>query len=256
MLKFFRNIRQNLLLQNKTGKYLKYALGEIVLVVIGILIALQINNWNEQNKADRQENKALVALKDEFEKNIERIQYICEQRNISQTSNREYWNLITNDTISTKSKAKKNPTGSFGGNWAAQNLVLNGLVNSGQIDNIKNDTLKRLLVLWPNRVEFWNDEEIKWSNLKDENQAYLRNKIRRVPPFTSKGKLWQNDAENYTKERESQRALFVNDLEYQNIIATKIHRLYIQSIQCDKIMQEYQIIMAALNAEIKNREIN
>lgn len=50
MIKFFRNIRQSLIMENKTGKYLKYAFGEIVLVVIGILIALQINNWNEVRK--------------------------------------------------------------------------------------------------------------------------------------------------------------------------------------------------------------
>jgi len=48
MIKFFRKIRQNLLMENKTGKYLKYAIGETVLVVIGLLIALQINNWNEK----------------------------------------------------------------------------------------------------------------------------------------------------------------------------------------------------------------
>ena len=51
MIKFFRKIRQNLLMRNKSGKYLKYAIGEIVLVVVGILIALQINNWNENRKA-------------------------------------------------------------------------------------------------------------------------------------------------------------------------------------------------------------
>ena len=50
MIKFFRTIRYDLLEQNKSGKYLKYAFGEIVLVVIGILIALQINTWNEQRK--------------------------------------------------------------------------------------------------------------------------------------------------------------------------------------------------------------
>ena len=50
MIKFFRQIRQNLLMENKTGKYFKYAVGEIILVVIGILIALQINNWNENRK--------------------------------------------------------------------------------------------------------------------------------------------------------------------------------------------------------------
>jgi hypothetical protein len=47
MLKFFRKIRQNLLEESKFRKYLVYALGEIVLVVVGILIPLQINNWNE-----------------------------------------------------------------------------------------------------------------------------------------------------------------------------------------------------------------
>jgi hypothetical protein len=48
MIKFFRKIRLNLLSEGKTGKYIKYAIGEIVLVVIGILIALQINNWNQE----------------------------------------------------------------------------------------------------------------------------------------------------------------------------------------------------------------
>ena len=52
MIKFFRKIRQNLLSEGKTGKYFKYAIGEIVLVVIGILIALQINNWNEGRKQE------------------------------------------------------------------------------------------------------------------------------------------------------------------------------------------------------------
>lgn len=50
MIKIFREIRYDLMKKNKTGKYLKYAIGEIVLVVIGILIALQINNWNENKK--------------------------------------------------------------------------------------------------------------------------------------------------------------------------------------------------------------
>lgn len=52
MIKFFRNIRKNLLSEGESGKYLKYAIGEIVLVVIGILIALSINNWNENRKLD------------------------------------------------------------------------------------------------------------------------------------------------------------------------------------------------------------
>jgi len=53
MIKLLRNIRKTLLMENKTAKYLKYAIGEIVLVVIGILIALQINNWNERRKLNQ-----------------------------------------------------------------------------------------------------------------------------------------------------------------------------------------------------------
>ncbi|WP_242158769.1 DUF6090 family protein [Aestuariivivens sediminis] len=50
MIKVFRKLRQQLLSEGKTGKYLKYAIGEIVLVVLGILIALSIKNWNEKEK--------------------------------------------------------------------------------------------------------------------------------------------------------------------------------------------------------------
>ncbi|MBT8272644.1 MAG: hypothetical protein KJO77_02485, partial [Bacteroidia bacterium] len=53
MITFFRRIRQNLLAESKFSKYLIYAIGEIFLVVIGILIALQINNWNQAGKDDK-----------------------------------------------------------------------------------------------------------------------------------------------------------------------------------------------------------
>jgi|TARA_R110002020_G_scaffold396281_1_gene606303 sensor domain CHASE-containing protein len=53
MIKFFRKIRQRMLSESKFSRYLLYAIGEIILVVIGILIALQINTWNEERKLDR-----------------------------------------------------------------------------------------------------------------------------------------------------------------------------------------------------------
>lgn len=69
MIKFFRQIRQKLLSENppagragKFSKYLLYAVGEILLVVIGILIALQVNNWNEQRKLRLEELNALVEV--------------------------------------------------------------------------------------------------------------------------------------------------------------------------------------------------
>lgn len=70
MIKFFRRIRQRLVTENKFSKYILYALGEIVLVVIGILIALQINNWNEKRKLTAYEEKLLSQLKVDLTRNI------------------------------------------------------------------------------------------------------------------------------------------------------------------------------------------
>lgn len=70
MIKFFRKIRQNLLSEGKTANYLKYAFGEIILVVIGILIALQINNWNENKSNIKQAEEHLETIKLNLQDNI------------------------------------------------------------------------------------------------------------------------------------------------------------------------------------------
>ena len=63
MIHFFRKIRQELLVKNKFSKYLLYAIGEIILVVIGILIALQINNWNIGRIEKEDEKKSYINIK-------------------------------------------------------------------------------------------------------------------------------------------------------------------------------------------------
>jgi hypothetical protein len=67
MISLFRKIRQKLLQENKVTRYLAYALGEILLVVIGILIALQINNWNEIQQLEREELQLLEEMAVELE---------------------------------------------------------------------------------------------------------------------------------------------------------------------------------------------
>jgi len=73
MIKLFRNIRQNLLNEGKTTKYFKYAIGEILLVVIGILIALQINNWNEKQKKKKQLDTIYTTIEQNLKTDLKSI---------------------------------------------------------------------------------------------------------------------------------------------------------------------------------------
>ena len=73
MLKIFRKLRQKLLSQNKYSKYLLYALGEILLVVIGILIALQVNNWNQKRLNKIEEINILANINTEFKINLDKF---------------------------------------------------------------------------------------------------------------------------------------------------------------------------------------
>lgn len=161
MIKFFRKIRQDLLLKGKTGKYLKYAIGEIILVVIGILIALQINNWNESRKESKNEQKFLNELKSDFLYNREEL-----NRNIKKASD-----LANNggSIISILSLTEKdvdlikvfNHTRRLSGysTFDPSNGSLNNLLSSGNLNIIKNDSLRMNLSKWPAMVEDVKEDE-------------------------------------------------------------------------------------------------
>ena len=73
-MKLFKSVRHKMILKNKTIQYLKYALGEIVLVVIGILIAIQINNWNQAKKDQNSLNEYLVKIKSQTIQDIKQLE--------------------------------------------------------------------------------------------------------------------------------------------------------------------------------------
>ncbi|WP_411767073.1 DUF6090 family protein [Winogradskyella sp. A3E31] len=75
MIKFFRQIRYNLMEQNKTGRYLKYAIGEIILVVIGILIALQFNNWNTDMQTKEVQIKYLNEIANNLKADLKDVRF-------------------------------------------------------------------------------------------------------------------------------------------------------------------------------------
>jgi len=149
MIKFFRKIRQNLISEGKTVNYLKYAIGEIILVVIGILIALQVNNWNEEKKNAKNLRTALRALQTEIQENKSYLD--SEIKNIeSDLNDLEYYiNLINTPEPKTLGDTVVGNLikriGLFTFLPLRENAYTN-LIGSGLINQVKNDSLKLLII--------------------------------------------------------------------------------------------------------------
>ena len=151
MIKFFRKIRYNLMSENKTGKYFKYAIGEIVLVVIGILIALSINNWNEARKDNQTEKNLLVGLQNEFKINLEKIDGAIELSKKNIDACFIITAMIRDNTLKNHPIKLDSLLGQLGliASFDARQAVTDEIINSGKLDILKNDALRVLIARWP-----------------------------------------------------------------------------------------------------------
>ena len=163
MIQFFRKIRERLLNENKFSKYLLYAIGEIVLVVIGILIALQVNDWNEGQKERRVELKALSDLKREFLYNKVLLDSAVNFKEVAYASNEAFIETIRKGKAGTESIIRR-----YGGSTInPNNGVLNSLISTGTINTIQNDSLKHLLTSWEDLIQNYREEEERHYNWLD-----------------------------------------------------------------------------------------
>ena len=147
MLKFFRSIRRRLLDSGRLRKYLVYALGEIILVVIGILIALQINNWNEDRKNQQTQFKYLMDIKNELAQNVDLMERLVLQRFDRKMEGLEKAKAYARGDYEVKDTIEFLSDVSFGavfGNGIEflSSSVFNELLNTGNLQLITNDSLK------------------------------------------------------------------------------------------------------------------
>ena len=143
MIKFFRKIRQNLLSEGKTGKYLKYAIGEIVLVMIGILLALQINNWNEIQKMNKWEHRFLIDLKSELKSNLLQLEKINNRQQLVGNACIELKTLIKIASIKEKTKIDSIYSLTLYQNtFFPTTGVYDSGLSAGKIENLNNGKLK------------------------------------------------------------------------------------------------------------------
>ena len=146
-MKLFRNLKHKLLYEGKLKKYLFYAFGEIFIVTIGILFALHINNWNQNQISKKSEIKILTELKNDFEANFHEINYL-KSRIIELNRNSNIINLLENEIPLENQTSQLNRMGGFmgflggyGGIFNSANTSYKYLESTG-INSFNNDSLR------------------------------------------------------------------------------------------------------------------
>jgi hypothetical protein len=259
MIKFFRKIRQNLIMENKTGKpalpagrYFKYAIGEIVLVVIGILIALQINNWNQNRQQRQQEHKLLLSLKADFVESQSRLQQTMktQQRAIKNSSKllKIYENKIprpNNDSIMYFI--------AYGAeSWYRAELLTgayDAYISTGNSELIQNDKLIKMLAEYFSIVKSGFEDQENSMNLLNNMQQILA-PVRAHIEVSKLRQLIGLDTLRSPKEDMAINYFFEQDAYFGHLMNRAVLEELRLSIQNDIFEKQSQII-AVLNKEIE-----
>jgi len=180
MIKFFRKIRFDLMEKNKTGKYFKYAIGEIILVMIGILLALQVNNWNNNRIEQNEEKEVIAKLHTDFKENKKVLKDFLIEVNNQMNAQITLMNLIG---ASKEELYKHNLDSIFYISFGASEMAfadntIKNIMQSGKLNILKNEKIIDLLYKWNTLSEIRKTRMTKmddWSN--DKLIPYLLPKI-------------------------------------------------------------------------------
>lgn len=254
MARFFQKLRQHHLSESKLGKYLLYALGEIVLVVIGILIAVSINDSQQKKVLQKKEQTYLKGLKDEFETSKLKLSELIE------VNKQNY--LGVKKILEYKSNSKELPTEkefsellyrsfSFDIAFNANNALLNEMINSGSLKDISNNQLRALLTNWESRMEDISGQEDELGNQREKVlDMFIKNKysIRTILEQTN-----PNSEISFPRRKNNISNLnLLNSLEFEN----NILMFYLTSFANEKshyntLMKELKSILDLIETEIK-----
>lgn len=218
MLKFFRRIRQKLIDSGSVTKYLLYAIGEILLVVIGILIALQVNNWNEGRKALNQEQQVLSAPYSEFTENLEELTTDIGRVDTTIHKLSVLMDLMLLDEIPAETNIDSlisltltNPT------WNPSSYVLNDLKNSGSISRLSNMDLQSKLFAWERHFE--NVQElVEISNISNNAMVHFlreESSLRNIDVYADFGNIKPSELGFDNRE-------LLKDVRFENYVDDKL----------------------------------
>jgi hypothetical protein len=214
MISFFRKIRQKLLEQGRAARYLTYALGEIILVVCGILIALQINTWNE-NRINKDKEKLIINdLHQEFQKNKVKLAATISYHRAILGATREVMRLIgePDEVILQHNTDSLIYLTIDYTDFSPSQSVISELISSGKLNLISSDVLRMLIFDWVSAME----EKVEGYETLDEMSS-----TQTLPYLTKNGSLKDIDQYGLLKMNgpskfPPQNRLLFQELEFEN----------------------------------------
>ncbi len=226
-------------------KYMLYAIGEILLVVVGILIALQVNNWNENRKARNAERTSMISLKEEFQKNRTDLQEHIRWKQGVQEKWDIFLSTISDRQIPAEQRAIRRPLASYV-NYIISNSTLNSLLASGRIENLKNDSLRHLLISWEDVVmDFKQFQEMHRDFVNAELMPF---EAKIIPDISNRRYGF-----DYSFLREGQESKILlnayDDMTYQNILMRNFYWINIQLREISELEKRMNQIIRMLESE-------
>jgi Family of unknown function (DUF6090) len=267
MIKFFRKIRRELIIDNKISKYLIYAIGEIILIMIGILLALQVNNLNNERTHRKQEIKYLLNLKADLQEDLINLKAFIEDKKVKYNSALKILEMSTPENASELRRMDSIIWQVF--RWRSFNPstnTLDELIGSGNLSLIKNDSIKTMMlnIQHSNKLVAGINE-----HMRREYDHYLYDRsasLRELSPFLDFEQLVKENAISFklsTNETSvniliDQANALLNDLAFRNGLKFAIMNNQRLRIGCDNLyldlLQLVELINQELNKELKLKE--
>ncbi|WP_407556387.1 hypothetical protein [Winogradskyella sp. 4-2091] len=247
MIKFFRKIRQNLLAEDKTGKYFKYAIGEIFLVVIGILIALQINNWNEKRLQKLTLSNYYKRMHEELESSRDELDNFIIGIDSLVMLNRKTLEILSSnnkDSIPTLQKT----LGALGTAWVTNfnYPIVEEFMNEGYLAKVNNTKIKDELQAFSIQLNRFNSLD---TGIVDQYSLTIE-------PFINNHLNYSQIALDMYKESlvpggpETDFEKLFNNLEAWNIITLKLEMLVYQKYALQEFKAMRERLTNLLNSEL------
>ncbi|MFY0630278.1 MAG: hypothetical protein JXR05_07840 [Flavobacteriaceae bacterium] len=261
MIKFFRRIRQKMLSENKFSKYFLYAIGEIILVVIGILIALQINNANENRKIRAIETSYLKRLMVDLKENKTLWEETLSRKQKQLEAAHVFLNFRFSKNQDTVMRIL--PYFTALGSWEDINInqvTFNEMVSSGNLNIINKDSIKiKLLSLDKLYKAILNQQKL----LQAEYSALLHTPIMTIlntsnilPLDSVQGKIIkrgfsQEEVGRYAKEFQKEMITLVNDKSFMNGVVGVTYNASPQFREFNQAQKEVNDLISLIEKELK-----